>query len=107
MKLFLAKCTAILFLAGCSSLEVLKTNFEARMLSNTENIYIVKSGDSIWSIALKYNLDPQTIIDRNNFSKPFRIFPGEKLFLSKNIFFLTYFIHILSSNSKMSSNLFL
>lgn len=85
MKLFIAKCTAILFLAGCSSLEVLKTNFEARMLSNTENTYIVKSGDSIWSIALKYNLDPQTIIDRNNFSKPFRIFPGEKLFLSKNI----------------------
>ena len=85
MKLFVAKCTAILFLAGCSSLEVLKTNFEARMLSNTENTYIVKSGDSIWSIALKYNLDPQTIIDRNNFSKPFRIFPGKKLFLTKNI----------------------
>jgi len=85
MKLFVAKCTAILFLAGCSSLEVLKTNFESRMLSNTENTYIVKSGDSIWSIALKYNLDPQTIIDRNNFSKPFRIFPGEKLFLTKNI----------------------
>ena len=84
MKLFVAKCTAILFLAGCSSLEVLKTNFEARMLSNTENTYIVKSGDSIWSIALKYNLDPKTIIDSNNLSKPFRIFPGKKLFLSKN-----------------------
>ena len=84
MKLFVAKCTAIFLLTGCSSLEVLKTNFEARMLSNAKNAYIVESGDSIWSIALKYNLDPKKIIDSNNLSKPFRIFPGQKLFLSKN-----------------------
>ena len=85
MKLFVVKCTAILFLSSCSSLEALKTNFEARMLSNNENTYIVKSGDSIWSIALKYNLDPKTIIASNNLSKPFRIFPGKKLLLNKNI----------------------
>ena len=85
MKLFLTKCIAILFLAGCSSLENLKTNFELRMLSKPDVAYIVKSGDSVWSIALKYNIDPQNIIVSNNLSKPFRIFPGEKLFLSEDV----------------------
>ena len=85
MKLFLIKCIAILFLAGCSSLENLKTNFELRMLSKPDVAYIVKSGDSVWSIALKYNIDPQNIIVSNNLSKPFRIFPGEKLFLSEDV----------------------
>ena len=85
MKLFLIKCIAILFLAGCSSLENLKTNFELRMLSKPDVPYIVKSGDSVWSIALKYNIDPQNIIVSNNLSKPFRIFPGEKLFLSEDV----------------------
>ena len=72
---------AILLLGGCSSLESLSSNFLAKMPQSSKESYVVQSGDSIWSIALQYNLDPEIIIEHNNLLKPFKIFPGQKLYL--------------------------
>ena len=84
MKFSLVHLIAILLLGGCSSLETLKLNFSAKMPSSHKDSYIVKTGYSIWSIALKYNLDPEIIIDSNNLSTPFTIFPRQRLYLDSS-----------------------
>ncbi|MDA9068408.1 peptidoglycan DD-metalloendopeptidase family protein [Gammaproteobacteria bacterium] len=75
---------AILSIGGCSSLESFTSNFSTKMLHSSNEHYLVRSGDSIWSIALQYHLDPETIIEHNNLLKPFTIFPGQKLYLDGN-----------------------
>tara|TARA_B100000767_G_scaffold66695_1_gene63072 strand:- start:228 stop:866 length:639 start_codon:yes stop_codon:yes gene_type:complete len=81
MKLPVLYLIAILLLSGCNSLESLTSNFLAKMPQGSKEFYAVQSGDSIWSIAMQYNLDPETIIGNNNLLKPFTIFPGQKLYL--------------------------
>ena len=81
MKFSTLYLIAILLLCGCSSLESLSSNFLAKMPQSLKDSYEVQSGDSIWSIALEYNLDPEIIINSNNLLKPFTIFPGQKLYL--------------------------
>jgi len=41
--------------------------------------YPVRSGDTIYSIAWKYELDPFELARWNNLSTPYRIFPGQRL----------------------------
>lgn len=41
--------------------------------------YPVTSGDTIYSIAWKYELDPFELARWNNISSPYRIFPGQRL----------------------------
>ena len=43
--------------------------------------YIVQSGDWIYSIARKFGVDPQAIIDANNLVFPYTIYPGDKLYI--------------------------
>ena len=81
MKALSSYLTAVLIISGCSSLENLKLNLEGRIFHDPEEIYIVQSGDSIWSIAFKNNLDPQHIINSNNLSSPYVIFPNQELSL--------------------------
>jgi hypothetical protein len=81
MKFPVLYLIAILLVGGCSSLESFTSNFSTKMLHSSNESYLVRSGDSIWSIALQYNLDPETIIEHNNLLKPFTIFPGQKLYL--------------------------
>ena len=81
MKFSVLYLIAILLIGGCSSLESVTSNFLSKIPQSSKESYDVKSGDSIWSIALQYNLDPETIIEHNNLFKPFTIFPGQKLYL--------------------------
>jgi len=81
MKALIFYFIAALILSGCSSLENLKSTLETRLFQDSKDTYIVKSGDSIWSIALKNNLDPQKIILSNTLTKPYIIFPNQKLTL--------------------------
>jgi murein DD-endopeptidase MepM/ murein hydrolase activator NlpD len=81
MKALSSYLTAVLIISGCSSLENLKLNLEGRIFHDPEEIYIVQSGDSIWSIAFKNNLDPQNIINSNNLLSPYVIFPNQELSL--------------------------
>ncbi|MDO7600692.1 MAG: peptidoglycan DD-metalloendopeptidase family protein [Gammaproteobacteria bacterium] len=80
MKFSVLYLIVILLLGGCSSLESVTSNFLTKMPQSSKESYVVQSGDSIWSIALQYNLDPETIIEDNNLLKPFTIFPGQKLY---------------------------
>ena len=41
--------------------------------------YPVSSGDTIYSIAWKYELDPFELARWNNISRPYRIYPGQRL----------------------------
>ena len=58
----------ILLNSSCSSLNSFQETYQ-KFLSNPQNsFYIVQPGDSIWSIALKLNIDQKALIARNNLS---------------------------------------
>ena len=79
MKFSVLYLIAILLIGGCSSLESVTSNFLAKIPQSLKGSYEVQSGDSIWSIALQYNLDPETIIEDNNLLKPFTNFSRAKI----------------------------
>lgn len=47
--------------------------------SGTDIVYIVKSGDTLWAIAKRYNSDWKTIAKYNNMKNPHLIYPGDKV----------------------------
>ena len=49
----------------------------------TSNAYVVKKGETLFSIAWRANSDVRKIAALNNISTPYNIFPGQKLFLTK------------------------
>lgn len=57
------------------------TNKSTSAQSN-KTIYVVKSGDTIWSIANKYNVSEADIMKWNNLKND-KIFPGQKLLILK------------------------
>ena len=75
----------ILIISGCSSLDSLKQSYK-NLLSSAEESYIVQPGDSIWSIAINFNLDSEQLIKNNNLKEPYIIYPNQELFLSSTIF---------------------
>ena len=75
----------ILIISGCSSLDFLKQSYK-NLLSSAEESYIVQPGDSIWSIAINFNLDSEQLIKNNNLKEPYIIYPNQELFLYSTIF---------------------
>ena len=75
----------ILIISGCSSLDSLKQSYK-NLLSSAEESYIVQPGDSIWSIAINFNLDSEQLIKNNNLKEPYMIYPNQELFLYSTIF---------------------
>ena len=75
----------ILIISGCSSLDSLKQSYK-NLLSSAEESYIVQPGDSIWSIAINFNLDSEQLIKNNNLKEPYIIYPNQELFLHSTIF---------------------
>ena len=75
----------ILIISGCSSLDSLKQSYK-NLLSSSEESYIVQPGDSIWSIAINFNLDSEQLIKNNNLKEPYMIYPNQELFLYSTIF---------------------
>ena len=75
----------ILIISGCSSLDSLKQSYK-NLLSSSEESYIVQPGDSIWSIAINFNLDSEQLIKNNNLKEPYIIYPNQELFLYSAIF---------------------
>ncbi|HOC40117.1 MAG TPA: LysM peptidoglycan-binding domain-containing protein [Bacteroidales bacterium] len=59
-------------------LKIIKTSNSA-----TNNYHIVQSGESIWSIAQKYNVSEQNIMKWNNLRND-KIYPGQKLIIYQN-----------------------
>ena len=71
----------VLVVSSCSSLDVLKENYQNFLSTSSNKFYVVEEGDSIWSISIKLNLDPQLLISNNNLDKPYIIYPDQKLAL--------------------------
>ena len=83
MSLFNKKIliTLILIASSCSSLDSLRHSYK-NFISSSNESYIVQPGDSIWSIAIKYNLDADLLIKNNFLEDPYIIYPNQKLILS-------------------------
>ena len=71
----------ILFISSCSSLNSFKETYQKFLPNPQTSFYIVQPGDSLWSIALKLNIDQKALIARNNLSKPYVIYPKQKLII--------------------------
>ena len=52
--------------------------------SLTGTKYTVKKGETLYSISWRAGLDVRTLANLNGITAPYRIYPGQKLFLSKN-----------------------
>lgn len=88
IKQFVLLVFAITLLQACSGrsapapVEQLYTgktyrDFEANSINDKE--YEVQSGETLYSIAFRTNLDVQDIAQINNLHKPYTIYPGQKL----------------------------
>ncbi|HHZ05997.1 MAG TPA: LysM peptidoglycan-binding domain-containing protein [Clostridiales bacterium] len=44
---------------------------------NPPKWYIVRPGDTLWNISQRYNVSVQSILDNNNISDPYTIYPGQ------------------------------
>ncbi|MCT4563143.1 MAG: SafA/ExsA family spore coat assembly protein [Maledivibacter sp.] len=57
-------------------------NVHAQAQNNDTDVYIVKSGDSLWKIAVKYQVGISEIISANpQFKNPDLIYPGDKVYI--------------------------
>ena len=72
----------IFVISSCSSLNSLKDSYQKFLSDSKTSIYVVQPGDSLWSISLKLNIDQKGLIARNNLSKPYVIYPKQKLLIS-------------------------
>ncbi len=70
-----------LVISSCSSLNSFKETYQKFLPNPQTSFYIVQPGDSLWSIALKLNIDQKSLIARNNLSKPYVIYPKQKLLI--------------------------
>ena len=50
---------------------------------NNSSFYIVKKGDNLYSISRKFNVSIQKMIEKNNISPPFKIFPKQTIIIPK------------------------
>ena len=73
----------IFVISSCSSLNSFKETYQKFLPNSQTSFYVVQPGDSLWSIALKLNIDQKVLITRNNLSKPYVIYPKQKLFISE------------------------
>ena len=72
----------IFVISSCSSLISFKETYQKFLPNSHTSFYIVQPGDSLWSIALKLNIDQKALIARNDLSKPYVIYPKQKLLIS-------------------------
>ena len=71
----------IFVISSCSSLNTFKETYQKFLPNSQTSFYVVQPGDSLWSIALKLNIDQKALIARNNLSKPYVIYPNQKLLI--------------------------
>ena len=73
----------IVITSSCSSVDSFRQAYKV-FLPSSDDSYIVQPGDSIWSIAIKFNLDTNLLIKNNSLEDPYRIYPNQKLILSNS-----------------------
>ncbi|XQW84103.1 peptidoglycan DD-metalloendopeptidase family protein [Thalassotalea piscium] len=84
----------LLFLVGCSSRQspapVVDVHGQIPLYKRVkDNItateYMVKKGETLYSIAWRADLDVRELAQLNDISPPYRIYPNQKLFLTKKM----------------------
>lgn len=51
----------------------------AKVPPDKPQVYIVRPGDTVWSIARRYGITSEEIIAYNNLSNPNAVYPGQRL----------------------------
>ncbi|MDB2677930.1 LysM peptidoglycan-binding domain-containing M23 family metallopeptidase [Gammaproteobacteria bacterium] len=91
-------------------MDLLKHSYKNFLPPSLDRTYIVKPGDSVWSIALNFNLDAELLILNNNLEKPYIIYPNQELRLlgalaqnsSKKVSLPIKWHHPLGENPKLA-----
>lgn len=74
----------ILLFSGCGSSRSLAPVLEHNQPPSTKVSYhVVAPGETLYSIAWRYNLDYKRLARSNNIGASFKIYPGQKIYLSK------------------------
>lgn len=68
------------------------------------NIYVIESGDSLYKIAQKYNINPKLLSSLNGISMEDYIYPGQELLIPKSNY--SYYITAEGDTLDTVSNLF-
>lgn len=80
----------IVFIAACSSRHtpapVVEVSASIPLTKNLKNNiksseYIVRKGETLYSISWRADIDVRTLAKYNNISSPYQIYPGQKIFL--------------------------
>ncbi len=75
---------SVLLLSACSSTYDTKYSKENYGIENAPNSYIIKRGDTLFSIAWRFGLEQSNIARYNNITNPNKIYIGQKLYLKAN-----------------------
>ena len=73
----------IVITSSCSSVDSFRQAYK-NFLPSSDESYIVQPGDSIWSIAIKFNVDTDHLIKNNFLEDPYVIYPNQKLTMSNS-----------------------
>lgn len=73
----------IVITSSCSSVDSFRQAYK-NFLPSSDESYIVQPGDSIWSIAIKFNVDTDRLIKNNFLEDPYVIYPNQKLTISNS-----------------------
>ena len=73
----------IVITSSCSSVDSFRQAYK-NFLPSSDESYIVQPGDSIWSIAIKFNVDTDHLIKNNFLEDPYVIYPNQKLTISNS-----------------------
>ena len=73
----------IVITSSCSSVDSFRQAYK-NFLPSSDESYIVQPGDSIWSIAIKFNVDTDHLIKINFLENPYVIYPNQKLTISNS-----------------------
>ncbi len=84
MKNILA-CVALLLLASCATneqpAEVVSSMKKSKHIPFKSDYYLVKAGDTVASVARKFNVAPQELLKLNKLSEGVVLVPGQRLLL--------------------------
>ena len=76
----------LLFVCGCENIfydnyKIIDINKNQGYKKSQTQSYTVKSGDNLFSISRKFRIQIQELINFNQISEPYRIFPGQKILI--------------------------
>lgn len=81
-KISIVYVLAILLLVSCSSQKAASVNQSSASRKNTDKVHVVKSGETLFSIARMYRLDYKKLSKINDIYPPYTLYPSQKIRLS-------------------------